>query len=54
MRRAEAIASSMLGKMRSPLMRISDRLPREIGAWVSASAARRKPSEPTSGQSSSV
>ena len=46
--RPRAIVSRKAGKIRSPLISSSARLPVEIGAPVSASAARRKSGEPTS------
>ena len=42
------MVSRNAGKMRSPLISSSASLPVEIGAPVSASAARRKSGEPTS------
>jgi hypothetical protein len=47
-RSAERIVSRNAGKMRSPLISSSARLPMRIGAPVSASEARRKSSESTS------
>jgi hypothetical protein len=49
---ASRMVSSMHGKIRSPLMSSSTSLPHEIGAEVSASAARMKPSP--AGSSSSA
>ena len=49
---APRIVSSMHGKIRSPLISSSTSLPQEIGAEVSASAARMKPSP--AGSSSSA